>query len=74
MGEPGKDHMFQLVGLSRDCFGNFRVSMPVNIHPPTGNQIQNLSPILGIKIRPPPGNDSHQIGHRLMLCIGSPNG
>ncbi len=46
MREPGQDHLFQRMRLPRDGLGDSRLSVPMQIRPPTADAIQGASAVV----------------------------
>jgi hypothetical protein len=46
MGEPGKDHLIQLIRLAFDRCDDGGMPVPVRHHPPRRNAIKNPPPVL----------------------------
>ena len=48
--EAGKNHMLQFPSLLRNRRSNPRIRVPVQVHPPRRDRIQNLLPIFGVEV------------------------
>src|SRR5271170_6767760 len=49
MRKSGENYVFEFLRLRRDSRGDARVGVPVKVHPPGGNRIQNAAAIVRIE-------------------------
>ena len=50
--KPRKNHVFHFPRLLRNRRGNFWIRVPVKIHPPRRNRIENFSPVFRVQPHP----------------------
>src|SRR5690348_2209449 len=72
--ESGKDHVLELAGLFRDGFGDQRMRVAVEIHPPGGDSVDQLAAVARIEIDALAALDAHGLRVERFLRKGMPDG